>query len=101
MKIEISKENIEDYSMDVHLYVTDIEWKAGELKDIFGNFPALKGIEKCINLEILSAAENDIKYIDFITKLSNLNSIDLSNNPLESVLPLFHCKKITSLKLKN
>jgi len=78
---------------DTDLQAVDILNAAGkEIVDI-------RGIGKCINLEVLDLSENSIADISELADLPNLTALDLGDNGLADIGPVAGLTNLTSLSL--
>lgn len=59
----------------------------------------LTGLEKCVNLQLLNLAKNEIKDVTAVKSLTNLLSLDLSENKIGDVEPLASLKGVQFLEL--
>lgn len=59
----------------------------------------LTGLEKCINLQLLNLAKNEVKDVTAVKSLTNLLSLDLSENKIVDVEPLSTLKGVQFLEL--
>jgi hypothetical protein len=59
----------------------------------------LTGLEKCVNLQLLDLARNEIVDIGQVKGLTNLQSLDLSQNKIADIAPLAELKGLQYLEL--
>ena len=56
-------------------------------------------LKTCKKLRVLNIADTDIKYIDVVENMPDLEILNLSTNPVQDIRPLCNCKKLKDLIL--
>jgi Leucine-rich repeat (LRR) protein len=111
MEIEITKENMDQYTDGIFYNVGKIKWTAGKLvKGIINNFPnltelncsfnkitTLKELGNCINLQILDCSNNLITTIEGLRHCVNLKTLDCSHNHITTLEGLSNCVNLQRL----
>lgn len=56
-------------------------------------------LKTCTKLKVLNIADTDIKYIDVVENMPDLEILNLSTNPVQDIRPLCNCRKLKDLVL--
>jgi Leucine-rich repeat (LRR) protein len=102
--VDITDENLEAAIRDALGIPTgpiteiDVAWLT-ELQADFEAITDLTGLQYCVNLTVLSLADNYISDINPLSGLKNLTVLNLSGNNISQIKPLSRLRNLTSLCL--
>ena len=102
--VYITDENLEAAIRDVLGIptdpITDIDlFGLTELQADVMAITDLTGLQYCVNLTVLSLANNNISDLEPLSRLKNLTELNLSGNNISQVKPLSRLRNLTSLCL--